>query len=163
MTATHVDLPFIDAYVDGPGRLLTIEMAERYATAAVLADRQALLVRPVHLQGDEPFMKADVEAICAIAVAAALKYGKEPARPDVKQTVWVRTLNGEIDWGEDCIGPRPEDLQIDSMNEYAEPGEVYTAAPFYTALPPAVPDGWQLVPIKAPASMLTPYLTIEQW
>jgi len=41
MTATHVDLPFIDSYVDGPGRLLTIEMAERYATAAVLADRAA--------------------------------------------------------------------------------------------------------------------------
>jgi hypothetical protein len=54
-----------------------IEDAMReYATAAVLADRQALLAKPVHLQGDGPFMKADVEAICALAVAAALKYWK---------------------------------------------------------------------------------------
>jgi len=45
---------------------------------------------------------------------------------------WVRMLNGAIDWGEDCMAVRPQDLQIDSMNEYAEAGEVFTAEPVYT-------------------------------
>jgi len=41
MTATHVDLPFIDSYVVGQVVCSRSEMAERLCHCAVLADRAA--------------------------------------------------------------------------------------------------------------------------
>ena len=63
---------------------------------------------------------------------------------------FFRTLNGAIDWSEDCCATRPDDLQLDSYIDHAHPDEHYAAMPVYAAKEsrPA-PDPPDPVPVAA--------------
>jgi hypothetical protein len=55
--------------IDGTSHpVWSAESMQAYARAAVLADRDKRA--RLHIQGDGPFTRADVEALCEIAVAA---------------------------------------------------------------------------------------------
>jgi hypothetical protein len=68
-----------------------------------------------------------------------------PVQPASEPVLWVRMLNGEVDWSEDCVGPDSD--VADNYEESYEAVPLYAAAPPQPAsepLPaqPAHPDGW---------------------
>lgn len=66
----------------------------------------------------------------------------------MKPACHVRTLDGQIDWAEDCISDIP-----------MVPSNAYTAEDGYGSIPLyAIPEGWVMVP-KAPTdAMLRPFM-----
>jgi hypothetical protein len=76
-------------------------------------------------------------------------------QPASEPVLWVRMLNGEVDWSEDCVGPDSD--VADNYEESYEAGPLDAAAPPQPAsepLPaqPAHPDGWAQGVIAQPAS-----------
>lgn len=72
-------------------------------------------------------------------------------RPAVEMPVlYVRTINGIVEWGEDCVSSDQESLQCNEPGEYAMP--LYASVPRPTR--PAIPEGYKLVPIEPTREMI---------
>lgn len=59
------------------------------------------------------------------------------AQPVAQPVCWVRTLDGEIDWSEDCLARNKPELQVDCY----DPEDGYAAMPLYAAPQVAAPQG----------------------
>ena len=55
-----------------------------------------------------------------------------PAPDPAKPLVWIRTLNGKIDWGDDCICDDGQQADLCDGYDKDDPDNVYEAVPLYT-------------------------------
>lgn len=81
----------------------------------------------------------DIEHCQPIASAPAQA---EPQPEHAGPIAWLRTLNGDPDWQEDCVHAYEDDARR-NLNAYIEgagEGEVYSIIPLYAAPPAQAPD-----------------------
>ena len=69
----------------------------------------------------------------------------------MKPACYIRTLNGKIDWAEDCVSEDRHSL--DGCHDRYAIEEGYGVVPLY-----ALPDGWRVVPAVPTTAMLRPFM-----